>query len=821
MQPLVVEPGDDVLTVVRRLETASCGHALLVRDEDGFGAGSPALLEVIALRFRTTPGLSAIALSPSDQPFAATLPLLGASALDGPLWPAALAVRVADVLAGARELSGAADTLVAIAERLHAAGMGLEWRAYPLVARPRPAMAHADARPPGVEGATLQRLTAPPPGLLPAHHRDGWVCLERIAKPDGRRRLAVAGGPIQSGEFRERSLCLIRDEPFPAAVELLASPDGRGDHPSAATPGAVTLGYLHDVGLPGGIHLSVFHDPGRGDDFIGLTEERFPGCHHSRPLGWALAFPSAVAPLPPRLPVDRVLLRQEHGDWSAEPATPSALAADDPHHRVVLHRGWAPDRIPLFRGRQAGRPRLTVDPLDDTFSDLRLLGYASRAPRSGLVQLCISPSGDVALARERGSSFAAGDALPAFVEPAPGASTAPRSRTPEGRPSTAPLRARLRTRVGALRRRVRGSGDGRVLIVAPWFSVGGGDNFLLALIKLLRSQGVPVSAVLTFDRGSSPVDNRAAFAPHLDHLICLPESRPEVSIGDGVAELVRDLDVRQLFLCGGAQLYPHLPALKASFPWVRIIDQLFNDAGHIAQNTAHETAIDLTVCAYRGLLDLLVDGQGRDPSRVALAYIGIDTHAFFPCTADERRAAKLALGLDPGREVWGYLGRISEEKCLHHMVEAASRLNGCHDAQFLIQGGGPARAEVDAVVATRGLDIAMRPFADDVGQALRALDVYVLPSRTEGIPLGIMEAMAAGVLPVATSVGGLPEVITPGVSGYLVSPGDPGAIAMGLLAAARTPGAVREEMAQAARARIVSEMSLEAMSRRYLEILTS
>ena len=151
VQPLVVEPGDDVVAVVRRLEAASCEHALLMREEDGLAAVSPPLLEIIALRFRTTPGLSAIALSPSDQPFAATLPLLGASALDGPLWPAALAVRVVDVLAGAREVTGAADTLAAIADRLHAAGMGLEWRAYSLDARPRPARARADARPPGVD----------------------------------------------------------------------------------------------------------------------------------------------------------------------------------------------------------------------------------------------------------------------------------------------------------------------------------------------------------------------------------------------------------------------------------------------------------------------------------------------------------------------------------------------------------------------------------------------------------------------------------------------------------------------------------------------
>ena len=84
-----------------------------------------------------------------------------------------------------------------------------------------------------------------------------------------------------------------------------------------------------------------------------------------------------------------------------------------------------------------------------------------------------------------------------------------------------------------------------------------------------------------------------------------------------------------------------------------------------------------------------------------------------------------------------------------------------------------------------------------------------------------MEAMACGALPIATAVGGIPDLVIPGVSGYLAAAQQPGALAAALLAAARTPEWMRSEMAYEGRQRVRREMSWPRTVDRYLELLTS
>ena len=123
-----------------------------------------------------------------------------------------------------------------------------------------------------------------------------------------------------------------------------------------------------------------------------------------------------------------------------------------------------------------------------------------------------------------------------------------------------------------------------------------------------------------------------------------------------------------------------------------------------------------------------------------------------------------------------FLGRLHEEKGIFDLLEAIARLRSKFpDIRLLCGGDG----EVEAVkkrIVSLGLQDAVQLLGwvggDDKKQALAASSVYVLPSYYEGLPMGVLEAMAAGVPVVATIVGGIPELITDGVDGRLVSPGD-------------------------------------------------
>jgi glycosyltransferase involved in cell wall biosynthesis len=137
--------------------------------------------------------------------------------------------------------------------------------------------------------------------------------------------------------------------------------------------------------------------------------------------------------------------------------------------------------------------------------------------------------------------------------------------------------------------------------------------------------------------------------------------------------------------------------------------------------------------------------------------------------------------------VVGSVGNFTAKKDQATLLRAvaevpAADLGGGGDAVLVLVGLGPLEGELRALA--RDLGIAERVvFAgsrDDVFALLPALDVFALSSRFEGLPIALLEAMASGVAPVATRVGGIPEVINDGRDGVLVDPGDPTGLAAAL-----------------------------------------
>ena len=147
---------------------------------------------------------------------------------------------------------------------------------------------------------------------------------------------------------------------------------------------------------------------------------------------------------------------------------------------------------------------------------------------------------------------------------------------------------------------------------------------------------------------------------------------------------------------------------------------------------------------------------------------------------------------------------LRDQKGLHDLVEAAPAvLAAVPEARIAIVGNGPLAGSLDSHAATLGLDRDLR-FArfDFVGPSafhLRALDVFVLPSLWEALPIAVLEALACGVPQVATAVAGTPEAIT-AATGRLVPPRHPGTLAAALIEVLRDP-ALRSRLAAGSRER--------------------
>jgi glycosyltransferase involved in cell wall biosynthesis len=157
---------------------------------------------------------------------------------------------------------------------------------------------------------------------------------------------------------------------------------------------------------------------------------------------------------------------------------------------------------------------------------------------------------------------------------------------------------------------------------------------------------------------------------------------------------------------------------------------------------------------------------------------------------------------------------LRRQKRLDVLVDAAPAiLERVPDARVAIIGDGPLRAELEAQVRERGLDreprFAMLPFNGPSARHLVSLDALLLPSAWEGLPIGVLEALACGVPVVATRAGGTPEAVTPDV-GALVDIGSPGQLADATVALLQDPAA-RRRMSAAAVRRHAERFGLDRM----------
>jgi glycosyltransferase involved in cell wall biosynthesis len=147
------------------------------------------------------------------------------------------------------------------------------------------------------------------------------------------------------------------------------------------------------------------------------------------------------------------------------------------------------------------------------------------------------------------------------------------------------------------------------------------------------------------------------------------------------------------------------------------------------------------------------------------------------------------------------------------LIDAAPALLSRHrDLHFDIIGGGPLLGDLRQRVKARNVSEAFTFFGhrEDVAERMAEADLIVMPSRSEGLPNAILEAMAAGRPVVASAVGGIPEVIQDGVTGVLVPPGDPAALAGAIEALADDPRRA-DAIGLAARAAAESTFSFERM----------
>ena len=249
------------------------------------------------------------------------------------------------------------------------------------------------------------------------------------------------------------------------------------------------------------------------------------------------------------------------------------------------------------------------------------------------------------------------------------------------------------------------------------------------------------------------------------------------------------------------------------------------------ERTAVEAA-DAVIAVSSGMReDVLRVYPALDPNRVHVVKNGIDTEVWYPAELKPGESVLDELGVDAGRPIVAFVGRITRQKGVAHLVRAAHRF--APQAQLVLCAGAPDTPEIAAEMTAAVQELArartgvfwvreILPIGK-IREILSAASVFVCPSVYE--PLGIvnLEAMACATAVVASDVGGIPEVVADGQTGLLVhyDPADPDGFEAGLADAVNVLIADEERakrLGQAGRQRCIDEFSWTHIAEQTLEI---
>jgi glycosyltransferase involved in cell wall biosynthesis len=334
----------------------------------------------------------------------------------------------------------------------------------------------------------------------------------------------------------------------------------------------------------------------------------------------------------------------------------------------------------------------------------------------------------------------------------------------------------------------------RVLEIIGNAIVGGMETAVLRLVQALPRDAFRITALCPF---ASPFTERLGAVVGPVHVSPIGEDLPWHTIQMAV-ELVRRerIDVIHAHLWK-AHIAAAVVGRLTATPVLATVHGMHMTMGDLEAHLVGRTHACMVSEAARAHA-LAV---GAVDARLHVVRNGVDDDVFRPRTR-----------VPGGPLTVGYVGRLSPEKDPYTFIEAAARVHAkAPGVRFTIVGDGPLRDELTARVHALRLDgvVSFEGVVEDMPAVYAGLDVLALTSRHEGTPLVVLEAMACGVPIVATSVGGVPELLSADETGVLVAPGEPAAVAHALLALLDERWR-REAMGVAARARAVARFALRA-----------
>lgn len=360
-----------------------------------------------------------------------------------------------------------------------------------------------------------------------------------------------------------------------------------------------------------------------------------------------------------------------------------------------------------------------------------------------------------------------------------------------------------------------------ILVALSSLVKGGVDTVLLRLLPFLQEQGFAISVIATVPPLVSEAESSRdyeRFSKEIYPLYAFLENRDHWK--DFVDYLLTSRETDIVYQVGCEFLYGLLPELKKSHPRIRVVDQIYNEVWIEGYNRRYRDCIDMTVVENDALAELFRGHYRESAARLCLLPNGVDLERdFVPGTVDAAMVRRKYRLPDQCRVI-AFLGRFSEEKGPDLFVDILSHL-GAYATLYAVMGGqGPLFPAIqERVNADRMGERVLLPGFVDSRELLAIADVLVVPSRLDGRPNSILEALAMGVPVVAAAVGGIPGLVSDGETGYLCEPGNTADFA-GKIVALLDDEPLRKRMALQARRYAEQRLDVRQMLAAYGQLFS-
>lgn len=304
----------------------------------------------------------------------------------------------------------------------------------------------------------------------------------------------------------------------------------------------------------------------------------------------------------------------------------------------------------------------------------------------------------------------------------------------------------------------------RVMFLVPWMVTGGADRVNLDLIEGLIGKGHDVTVCATLATNHQWEHEFSRFTPDI---FVLPNFLYVSDYPRFLAYLIQSRQIDTVVITGSTLGYQFLPYLRAVSPDVAFVDMChveelhWLNGGHPRFGIGYQDLLDLNITTTKSLSDWM-QGRGADGARIRVMYTGVRPA---DVTREDRRRVREELGIPVDMPIIAFAGRICEQKRPAMLAEILKRVRDQGLVfRSLVIGDGELKHQFENLLSEYQLSDHVQMLGSVAHQRwlkiLAASDILLMPSKYEGISVALLEAVAAGVVPVVAKVGGQDEIVS-------------------------------------------------------------